>query len=106
MWRLWSVYGLTSILSRSIAFLLLPIYTRVLTPQEYGIRAMVALGLEMILLLVACGLKEGINRFYTGGDPSVRPDEAASTGILAHAGLIGLGVVAGLLGSPWLAGQR
>ena len=104
MWRLWSVYGLTSILSRSIAFLLLPIYTRVLTPQEYGIRAMVALGLEMILLLVACGLKEGINRFYTGGDPSVRPDEAASTGILAHAGLIGLGVVAGLLASPWLAG--
>lgn len=105
MWRLWSVYGLTSILSRSIAFLLLPLYTRVLTPQEYGIRAMVALGLELILLLVACGLKEGINRFYTSGDAgTVRPEHAASTGILAHAGLIGLGVAAGLVFAPWLAG--
>lgn len=104
MWRLWSVYGVTSILSRSIAVLLLPVYTRVLTPQEYGVRAMVALGLELILLLVACGLKEGINRFYTSGDPAVPPDAAASTGILAHAALIGLGVVAGLVFAPWLAG--
>jgi O-antigen/teichoic acid export membrane protein len=105
MWRLWSVYGVSSILSRSIAFLLLPLYTRVLTPQEYGIRAMVALGLELILLLVACGLKEGINRFYTSRDATaVSPEQAASTGIIAHAALIGLGVAVGLVFAPWLAG--
>jgi O-antigen/teichoic acid export membrane protein len=105
MMRVWSVYGLSSLLSRSIAFLLLPLYTRVLAPEEYGIRAMVALGLEVILLLVACGLKEAINRFYVGGQGTgaVRP-EAASTGIFAHAGLIGSGIVAGLVFSEWLAG--
>lgn len=104
MFRIWSVYGVSSILSRSIAFLLLPLYTRVLSPQEYGIRAMVALGIELTMLLVACGLKEATTRFYVGGpDRTMRPD-AASTGMLTHAGLIGAGVVAGILCSPWLAG--
>src|SRR5687768_17052734 len=85
MVRVCSVYGVSSLLSRSIAFLLLPLYTRVLTPEEYGIRAMVGLGLELTMLLAACGLKEAINRFYAGGDGgrAVRP-EAASTGILTH----------------------
>jgi O-antigen/teichoic acid export membrane protein len=104
MFRLWSVYGLSSILSRSIAFLLLPLYTRVLSPEEYGIRAMVALGIELTMLLVACGLKEATTRFYVAGaDGAVRP-EAASTGMLTHAGVIGAGVAAGLVASPWLAG--
>jgi O-antigen/teichoic acid export membrane protein len=104
MLRVWSVYGLSSILSRSIAFLLLPLYTRVLTPEEYGVRAMVALGLELTMLLVACGLKEAINRFYLSGPDGAPRPEAASTGILTHAGLIGLGMVLGLSFAPWLAG--
>jgi O-antigen/teichoic acid export membrane protein len=105
MWRVWSVYGVGSILGRSIAFLLLPLYTRVLSPQEYGIRAMVALGLDVITLLVAFGLKEAITRFYTGGrdDGGVCP-EAASTGIIAHDTFIGAGIVAGLAFAPWLSG--
>jgi O-antigen/teichoic acid export membrane protein len=104
MLRTWSVYGLGSILSRSIAFLLLPLYTRVLSPEEYGIRAMVAVGIELTLLLVACGLKEAINRFYVGGPGGTRRPEAASTGILAHAGVIGFGVAVGFVFAPRLAG--
>jgi len=106
MLRIWSVYGVGSILSRSIAFLLLPLYTRVLSPEEYGIRAMVGLALELTLLLVACGMKEATTRFYLGDQASggaPRP-EAGSTGILLHAGLIGFGIVGGLLLAPWIAG--
>ena len=104
MWRVWSVYGASSILSRSIAFVLLPIYTRVLTPQEYGIRAMVSLGVELIALMVAFGLKEAINRFYSSGDADgVNPVHAASTGILAHAFLIGIGATAGYIHAPWVS---
>jgi len=104
MFRIWSVYGVSSILSRSIAFLLLPLYTRVLSPEEYGIRAMVALGIELTMLLVACGLKEATTRFYVGGPDRAMRAEAASTGMLTHAGLIGAGVLAGIAGSSWLAG--
>jgi O-antigen/teichoic acid export membrane protein len=101
MLRTWSLYGVSSVLSRSIAFLLLPVYTRVLSPEEYGIRAMIALGLEIVGLLFAFGLKEAINRFYAG-DAVPRP-EAASTGLLAHVGTIGAGAALGLLAAPWLA---
>ena len=105
MWRIWSVYGVSSILSRSLAFLLLPVYTRVLSPEEWGIRAMVALGLDVIALLCAFGLKEAINRFYTAGDGVRRPSpEAASSGIIAHATFIGIGVSVALVFAPWLAG--
>ena len=105
MARICSVYGVSSILSRAIAFLLLPLYTRVLSPEEYGIRAMVAVGVELTLLLTACGLKEALNRFYAGGDAErpLRP-EAASTGILTHIALIGAGAAMGLAFAPWLAG--
>jgi O-antigen/teichoic acid export membrane protein len=105
MWRIWSVYGVSSLLNRSIAFLLLPLYTRVLTPQEYGIRAMVALCVDVLGLLFAFGLKEAINRFYTSGDGHRRPwPEAASTGIIAHAFFRAVGVAGGLVWAPWLAG--
>jgi O-antigen/teichoic acid export membrane protein len=105
MLRIWSVYGVGSILSRSIAFLLLPLYTRVLSPEEYGIRAMVGLALELTLLLVACGMKEATTRFYVGDGSAngPRPD-AGSTGIILHALLIGVGIMAGLLLAPWIAG--
>lgn len=102
MLRVWSVYGLSSILSRTLAFLLLPLYTRVLTPSEYGIRAMVSLGLEAILMVAACGMKEAINRFYAGGSGTTRV-QAASTGILTHAGLVGLGIGTGLVFAESLA---
>jgi O-antigen/teichoic acid export membrane protein len=101
MLRTWSLYGVSSLLSRSIAFLLLPVYTRVLSPEEYGIRAMIALGLEIVGLLFAFGLKEAINRFYAG-DAVTRP-EAASTGLLAHVGTIGVGAALGLATAPWLS---
>lgn len=101
MLQTWSVYGISSVLSRSIAFVLLPVYTRVLSPEEYGIRAMVALGLEIVGLLFAFGLKEAINRFYAG-DGVPRP-EAASTGLLAHIGVIGAGAMLGLVSAPWIS---
>jgi O-antigen/teichoic acid export membrane protein len=103
MWRLWSVYGLTSILGRSIAFVLLPIYTSVLTPHEYGIRAMVGLALDLTGLLFAFGLKEAINRFYAGGDDPAARRAAMSTGILLHDALIGVGVVAAIAAAPALS---
>jgi O-antigen/teichoic acid export membrane protein len=105
MVQLCGVYGLSSLLGRALAFVLLPLYTRVLTPEEYGIRAMVSLGVELMMLLTACGLKEAINRFYAGGD-ATRPvhPEAASTGLMTHALLVGAGAGLTLVFAPWLAG--
>src|SRR5438045_4024949 len=63
MGRNWFVYGISSIASRLVGFLLLPVYTRVLTPEEYGIRAMVTLGVDVVGMLFSLGIGVAMVRF-------------------------------------------
>lgn len=62
------IYGLGTAFSRFIVFLLLPIYTRVLSPAEYG-TVDVLLTFNSILLLVAVlGIDSGIALIFQTGD--------------------------------------
>src|SRR5947199_276112 len=101
MWRSWIVYGLSSVASRLIGFLLLPIYTRVLTPEEYGVRAMIIVGVDLIGMLCSLGLTTAMVRFATGdGDDEGRP-EAISTAYLTGAAVLTAGVALGMVLAPW-----
>ena len=49
-----AVYGLGSLVSRFIAVLLLPVYTRYLSPADYGlIETLIALSAVLTVLLAA-----------------------------------------------------
>jgi O-antigen/teichoic acid export membrane protein len=59
-----AIYGLGSIVARVVAVLLLPLYTRYLTPSDYGlIETLVALS-AVLTALVAQGMKSAFFRFY------------------------------------------
>ena len=59
-----AVYGLGSIVARVLGVLLLPLYTRYLTPSDYGlIETVVALS-AVLTALVAQGMKSAFFRFY------------------------------------------
>src|SRR5919197_2987111 len=59
-----AIYGLGSIVARAIAVLLLPLYTRYLTPGDYGlIETLVALS-AVLTALLAQGMKSAFFRFY------------------------------------------
>jgi O-antigen/teichoic acid export membrane protein len=59
-----AVYGLGSLVSRFIAVLLLPIYTRYLSPADYGlIETLIALS-AILTVLLAAGVKSAFFRFY------------------------------------------
>src|SRR5918911_5613744 len=59
-----AVYGLGSIVARILAVLLLPLYTRYLSPGDYGlIETLVALS-AVLTALVAQGMKSAFFRFY------------------------------------------
>jgi hypothetical protein len=45
------VYGLGMVISRSVSFIMLPIYTRYLTPADYGVMALVEMTLDVIAIL-------------------------------------------------------
>src|ERR671927_1502483 len=59
-----AIYGLGSIVARILAVLLLPLYTRYLSPSDYGlIETLVALS-AVLAALVAQGMKSAFFRFY------------------------------------------
>jgi O-antigen/teichoic acid export membrane protein len=59
-----AIYGLGSIVARVVGVLLLPLYTRYLSPADYGlIETLVALS-AVLTALVAQGMKSAFFRFY------------------------------------------
>lgn len=58
------LYTFSSIIMRATSFLLLPLYTNFLTPEEYGIVNLIHTFLEMSILIVSFSLSSGIIRFY------------------------------------------
>lgn len=58
------VYGLASIFSKGLALLLLPIYTRVLAPSDYGALDMIITFGALANLVVALEVSQGLARFW------------------------------------------
>jgi len=59
-----AIYTIPSILSYGISFFLIPLYTRVLTPTDYGALDMITVFGSLIALTVALEISQAIARFY------------------------------------------
>jgi O-antigen/teichoic acid export membrane protein len=67
IWRIGkssSIYTATAFLQKGISFLLLPLYTRYLTPNDYGILAVVTSVNSFFLILFMLSLPAAMTRFY------------------------------------------
>jgi len=58
------VYGFANILSRAVGFVLIPIYTRYLTPVDYGVIEILSLISTIFINLLGIGLSSATLRFY------------------------------------------
>ena len=58
------VYGIGDIVQRSLSIILLPIYTRYLTPTDYGIISLLAILNMIVGTITMCGLTNGISRYF------------------------------------------
>jgi O-antigen/teichoic acid export membrane protein len=59
-----AAYGAGAVFLRAVGFLLLPVYTRFLTPEDYGIVAVANTVALMLGLLMPLGLHGALSRFY------------------------------------------
>lgn len=59
-----AVYGLGHILSRSVGFILLPLYTNVFTTAGFGVAGLAITWLTVLTLLYSYGLDAGFMRYY------------------------------------------
>lgn len=70
-----AVYGLGSVLVRGLTFLLLPLYTRYLSPAEYGIVALTVACTVVLGMLYPLGLRAAVSRtYYAGGSVEERKE--------------------------------
>ncbi len=58
------VYGLAGVISKFIAFFLLPIYTRIFSPQDYGVIGIITTTMAAVSIFVVLGLDAAAGRWY------------------------------------------
>ena len=85
------VYAAGIVLSKLIGFLMIPVYTRMLTPADYGVLELLSMTTDVIAMLVGLGLAGAVMRFYYDPPPGDEPDVVVSTAYLISGSLI-LGV--------------
>ena len=67
------IYGAGSIVLKLINFILIPVYTRFITPNEYGLLAITSSVLAVFMILYSLEMRGAINFFYTRSDrPEIR----------------------------------
>jgi O-antigen/teichoic acid export membrane protein len=106
-----SLYSLSAFLARGFSFITVPVFTRILSPADYGTLDLLSYVALLAPMIVGAALDQAVGRFYL--DSSAGEDErrrVASTAlfynVIAFAvfGLL-LAPAADVLASGWLAGQ-
>jgi O-antigen/teichoic acid export membrane protein len=91
-----AAYQLADVVSRVIAVLLLPVYTRYIAPSGYGVVELLANGVILISIVVRLGMIEAFLRFYFSDEDRERRDALArrTAGFLLISTTIGAVVLA------------
>jgi O-antigen/teichoic acid export membrane protein len=72
-----AAYQLADVVSRMIAVLLLPVYTRYIDPAGYGVVELLSTGVILISILVRLGMIEAFLRFYFADEDPEHRDALA-----------------------------
>lgn len=97
------VYGVGIVLSRAVSFLMLPIYTRFLTPADYGVLQLVMMVLEVLTIFAGSRLAYGIFHYYHKAGEEEAQRTVISTATLLLAATYGSAAVAAVLVAPHVA---
>ena len=97
------VYMAGLVLNRGVAFLLIPLFTRVFSPEEFSTWDLCNTTLLLLFPMLDFGMSPAVLRFYHEY-PDERDKAAAfNTSLLFVAGLHAVLVVTGWLAAPWLS---
>ena len=82
------IYGSGVWAGKVIGFLMIPIYTRVLTPADYGVLEIISRTTDIVAVLLGMGLASALFRFHADAKSEQEQVRTASTAIL-FAGTMG-----------------
>ena len=73
-----AIYGLSTILARMINFLIVPLYTRVLTTESYGAYTEIMSYIAVLQVILVLGLETGCFRFANNIRNQIKESGASS----------------------------
>lgn len=76
------VYGLASIADRAIGFVLLPVMTAILAPEDYGIISLFATTSQVLFILCSVGIHQSFFRHYTETHDVERQQSVLNTSLV------------------------
>ena len=98
-----AVYGLGIVLVRGLAFLLLPLYTRYLSPADYGIVALAVTCTVVLGFIYPLGLRAAVSRtWYEEGTLEERRERIGTLWIAMLVAAAGMALALDRTG-PWIA---
>lgn len=75
------IYLAGNILQRCVSFIMLPIYTRFLTPSDYGTIELLSMVLDFVGIILGLRIGQSIFRYYAGYEKKKDRDEVISTAL-------------------------
>ena len=90
------IYATGIVIGKAASFIMLPIYTRFLTPADYGVLELLQMTIDVVGMLAGLGLASSVFKFYAEEDGNDGKAEVISTATTA---LIILSVVSASLGA-------
>jgi O-antigen/teichoic acid export membrane protein len=97
------VYAAGVVLNRAVSLVMLPIYTRYLTPADYGVLQLVELSLDLIAILFGSHLGAGIFRLYQKTDVPAERAAVVSTAFGVVTVAYAAAGSAAYIAAPWIS---
>ncbi len=91
-----SIYGLAPGMGRLAGFLMIPVYTVYLSPDDYGVMELLVLTTSLIEMVVGVGIAHGVTRFYFDSDIQSERNKVVSSAFIGL-GAVLMPVVVGLI---------
>lgn len=68
------IYAIPAFISSGLALFLIPLYTRVLSPEDYGLLDLLIVLASIVNLTIALEVSQGVARFYTAESDLIKKD--------------------------------
>ena len=97
------IYGIGIVAGKAASFIMLPIYTRYLTPRDYGILELLITTIDIIAMIAAVGLTGAVFKFYSQYDEPEDKKEVISTVVVMMMSMTAITAMVGLGISPLMS---
>lgn len=92
-----AVYGLSTILVRGVSIFLVPVYTRILRPEDYGAVDIMMVFVAVVAVTVPLEISQALARLLPDGDTDDARSRLASTALFftlaTYTGFVGMGAL-------------